>query len=97
MSYTVETTYIKPEGAKWFGEVHPGLAKRYNRTDRARAVGLVNRTVSKPNANTVVIISTWNSEADYQSFLAKRGSSVADAMRRQHAQNSGITLSTRVV
>lgn len=97
MSYTVEATYTKPADKQWFAQVHPGLAQRYRKVDRARAVGMINRTVNQVNENTVVVTSTWNSEADYQAFLAKRGASVADAVRSDYGRTNGITVTTRIV
>ena len=97
MSYTVEATYTKPANKKWFAEVHPGLAQRFNKVDRARAVGLIDRQVNKVNDYTILVISTWNSEADYQAFIARKGASVADALRGDYSRNNGITVTTRIV
>lgn len=97
MSYTVEATYTKPANKKWFAEVHPGLARRFNRVDRARATGLINRQVARPNDNTIVVTSTWNSEADYQAFVARKGASIADSLRGDYGRDNGITVTTRVV
>ena len=97
MSYTVETTFTKPAGTKWFAETHLPLASRFNKVDRVRATGVENRTVNRIDENTVVITTTWASEADYQTFLSKKGASIADSIRKQYADDNGITATTRVV
>lgn len=97
MSYTVETTFTKPADAKWFAQMHPRLAKKFGRVDKARAIGLESRTVNKIDDNTLVVTSIWASEADYQAFLGRRGVAGADAIRSTYAQNNGITIASRVV
>lgn len=97
MSYTVETTFSKPAGTKWFAETHPRLAMRFARADRFRAEGLKTRTVDRVDENTVIVTSTWSSEDDYQNFMSKKGPSVADGIRKQYAEDNGITVTTRVI
>ena len=97
MSYTVKTTITKPAESKWFGEVHPALAKKFERVDRARAVGVQSRNVEQIDDNTVVVTVVWDDESSYRSFLTKRGASVADAVRGEHNRNNNITAQVEVV
>lgn len=97
MSYTVETTFTKPADKKWFAQMHPGLARRFARADRAKAVGLENRSVNKIDDNTFVVTSVWASEEDYQAFLTKRTASAPDSLRNTYGQANGITVTARAV
>lgn len=92
MSYTVKTTVTKPAGTKWFADSHPGLARRYRRVDRVRAIGLESNSIEQVDENTVVLTSVWASEDAYRIFLSKKGNSIADSIRNEYNEKNGINL-----